>query len=156
MTLKRMANWLSFDWGPMEVRCDVEKGTRRIYFPNGTSIIYDSLEWHVPTEDEEGARGPGWRIKTRHGWKSIYGSMLVQHMCEAVSRLIMTQAMLRIRRMGFRPVNSTHDELLILIPNDDRAEANMELCRQEMIRTPDWLPGIPLQAEAGLSTRYEK
>jgi hypothetical protein len=158
--LRAMYNWQSFDWGVVRVRCDVEKGTRRIYFPNGAFILYDTLEWHVPT-DEDIAKNPahpnpGWRVRTRYGWKAIYGSMIAQHMCEAVSRLIMTQAMLRIKTR-LHPVNSTHDELLVLIKKDADAEQNLRFCIEEMTREPTWLPGIPLAADSsGLSDRYEK
>lgn len=160
MTLKRMHNWLSFDWGILKVVCDADKGTRRIYFPNGCFIIYDSLELHAPTP-EEIEKNPDrnrsyFRIKTRYGWKAIYGSMLAQNMCEAVSRIIMTQAMIRIKQAGLRPVNSTHDELLILIPKDGREQNALQFCIQEMTREPAWLPGIPLEAEGSLSERYDK
>lgn len=154
--LSQMANWVSFDWGNLRVQCDQAKGYRRLYFPNGAFIIYDSLEWHVPAPDEIDAR-KGWRVKTRYGWKGIYGSMLTQHRCEAVSRLIMTQAMLRIKAAGLRAVNSTHDELLVLIKKDANAERALQFCIDEMTREPSWLPGIPLAAESsGLSDRYEK
>jgi DNA polymerase len=156
--LGEMANWKNFQWGPMTVKGDVDTGQRRIYFPNGTSIIYDTLEWRQPSEEDAvKGRRAGWHIKTRYGWKSIYGSMLAQHMCEAVSRLIMTQALLRIKnKLKLRPVNSTHDELLVLIPRDGNEERNLQLCIDEMTREPDWLPGIPLAAEGSLGERYEK
>lgn len=158
--LRAMYHWQSFDWGVVSVRCNQEKGTRRIYFPNGAFILYDTLEWHVPTAEEIAKNpahpNPGWRVKTRYGWKNIYGSMIAQHMCEAVSRLIMTQAMLRIKKR-LHSVNSTHDELLVLIRKDAEAERNLQFCIDEMIREPSWLPGIPLAAESsGLSDRYEK
>lgn len=158
--LRSMYNWQSLDWGIARVRCDSEKGTRRIYFPNGAFMLYDTLEWHVPTEEDIARNpahpNPGWRVKTRYGWKAIYGSMIAQHMCEAVSRLIMTQAMLRIKTI-LRPVNSTHDELLVLIKKDANAERHLQFCIEEMTREPSWLPGIPLAAESsGLSDRYEK
>ena len=158
--LRAMYHWISFDWGIVSVRCDADKGTRRIYFPNGAFILYDTLEWHVPTAEDIAANpghpNPGWRVKTRYGWKSIYGSMIAQHMCEAVSRLIMTQAMLRIKRV-LRPVNSTHDELLVLIKKDADAEKHLQFSIDEMTREPSWLPGIPLAADSpGLSDRYEK
>ena len=155
--LGEMMNHRTFEWGPLRVVCNAHKETKRVYFPNGACIIYDTLMWRQPTGDEarEGRRA-GYYIQTRNGWKSIYGSMMAQHMCEAVSRLIMTQAMLRIKARRLRPVNSTHDELLVLIPKDGNEEKNLQLCIDEMTREPDWLPGIPLAAEGGLSNRYEK
>lgn len=156
--LQRMASWQSFDWGILRVECDLEKGTRRLYFPNGTFIVYDTLDWYEPSQEDIETKNArkGWRIKTRFGWKNIYGSMLTQHRCEAVSRLIMTQAMLRIKKAGLRPVNSTHDELLVLVPKNGQEEKTLELCIQEMTREPSWLPGIFLEADGSLGERYEK
>ena len=159
-TLRKMRAGISFDWGVARVECDDNAGTRRIYFPNGCFMIYDSLEWHVPDEEEKekfSFARPGWRVKTRQGWKKMHSGILTQNMCEAISRIIMTQAMLRIKRLGIRAVNTTHDELLCLIPKVPQAEAMMQVCVNEMKRTPSWLPGIPLDAECGgLADRYEK
>lgn len=156
--LGEMMNHRSLDWGPLKVVCNQEKDTKRVYFPNGTCIIYDSLTWRQPSEEEaKQGRRAGYYIKTRYGWKSIYGSMMAQHMCEAVSRLIMTQSMLRIKnKLKLRPVNSTHDELLVLVPKDGNEQQNLQACIAEMVAEPLWLPGIPLAAKGDLSERYEK
>jgi hypothetical protein len=53
-------------------------------------------------------------------------------------------------------LNIPHDELLLLIPRDQNAEKTLELCLAEMKRTPDWLPGLPLDAEGELGDRYSK
>jgi hypothetical protein len=58
--------------------------------------------------------------------------------------------------MGFRTLNHPYDELLLLIPDDSKAEENLALCKNEMRRTPDWLPGIPLDCEGSLGKRYSK
>ena len=150
--LGEMMNYRNFDWGPMKVVCDKAKDTKRIFFPNGSCMVYDSLDWG--TVD---GRNPGYLVKTRYGWKSIYGAMLTQNVCEAVSRLIMTQAMLRIKRLGgLRVVSSTHDELLMLLPKDEYAEHNLQYCINEMTHEPKWLPGIPLAAEGLIGERYAK
>ena len=86
----------------------------------------------------------------------MWGSKLTQNICEAVSRIIVSQAMIRIRRLGFRVLNWPYDELLVLIPIDGREEQHLELCLAEMRKTPDWLPGLPLDAEGHLGPRYEK
>lgn len=74
-----------------------------------------------------------------------------------VSRVIVSQAMIRIKRKyGIRSLNWPYDELLLLIPDNSKAEETLELCRQEMCMTPEWLPGLPLDAEASLGVRYSK
>ena len=73
-----------------------------------------------------------------------------------LARIVMSQAMLRIVDRGYRVVNTTHDELLCLVPKDGREEQHLEIIREEMIKTPDWLSGIPLDAEGSIGERYSK
>ncbi len=153
--IARLAGGPELAWGPMTVK------DHKIFLANGCMMHYDTIEYHVPTPEEaekckEFERDGYWRVKTRHGWKTMWGSTLVQNVCEAVSRVIVTQAMIRIKRLGFRTLNIPHDELLLLIPRDRNAEKTLELCLAEMKRTPDWLPGLPLDADGELSDRYEK
>lgn len=152
--LPALANGTTEQFGPLTIR------DHRMYLPNGAMMIYDTLEWHIPEADEENVRdferNGFWRLKTREGWKKMWGAKLTQNICEAVSRVIVSQALIRIKRMGFRALNWPYDELCLLIPDDSRAQENLERCRQEMIRDVPWLPGIPLDAEASLGERYSK
>jgi DNA polymerase len=151
--LPALANGDTREFGPLTIK------DHRIYLPNGAMMIYDTLEWHIPDADEECRdfeRDGFWRLKTRQGWKKMWGAKLTQNICEAVSRVIVSQAMLRIKRMGFRTLNWPYDELCLLIPDDNRAQENLQLCMNEMKRTPDWLPGLPLDCEGSLGERYSK
>ncbi|MFZ1009257.1 MAG: hypothetical protein WAN65_20610, partial [Candidatus Sulfotelmatobacter sp.] len=118
------------------------------------------LEFHRPDAGEDCRdfeRNGYWRMKVKRGWKKMFGSKLTQNCCEMVSRVIVSQAMIRIKRQyGIRSLNWPYDELLLLIPDNSKAEETLELCRLEMCREPEWLPGIPLDAEASLGVRYSK
>lgn len=155
--LSRLAGGDPVQWGPLFV------DNHRIYVgPGKLPMIYDTLEYFVPPADElenykEFEHKGFWRLKTRYGWKTMWGSKLTQNICEGVSRVIVSQAMTRIKRQyGIRTLNWPYDELLLLIPKDGHEEKMLELCLAEMKRTPDWLPGLPLDAEGALSERYEK
>jgi hypothetical protein len=151
--LARLAGGAETQWGPLLVK------DHRLILPNGCPMIYDTLEYHHPSEDEEVREfevGGYWRVKTRHGWKKMWGSKLVQNICEGVSRVIVSQAMIRITRMGYRVLNWPYDELLVLIPKDGREEWHVERCKAEMVREVGWLPGLPLDCEAHLGERYSK
>ena len=151
--LARLAGGDPMEWGPLTIR------NKRIYLPPGQVLLYDTLEYHVPTDDEnpkEFERQGYWRVKTRQGWKTMWGSKLFQNLCEAVSRVIVSQAMIRCARMGYRALNWPYDELLFLIPKDAHEEEHLERCRLEMCKAPEWLPGIPLDADASLGERYSK
>lgn len=153
--LARLAGGEPMDWGPLHIE------NHRIYLPNGCPLIYDTLEYYKPNMDElhkfkEFEQGGFWRLQTRNGWKTMWGSKLVQNICEAVSRVIVSQAMNRITRMGYRVLNWPYDELLVLIPRDGHEEKHLERCMVEMKREPTWLPGIPLDCEGALGERYSK
>lgn len=153
--LSRLAGGPPTDWGILHVK------DHRIYLPNGCPLIYDTLEFYKPQPSEyenyrEFERSGFWRVKTRKGWKTMWGSKLVQNICEAVSRVIVTQAMIRLHRMGYRILNHPYDELLMLIPRDGHEDKHLEICLAEMKRDVPWLPGLPLDAEAHMGERYEK
>jgi hypothetical protein len=150
--IARLAGGAPMQWGPLEIR------DKRIYLPNGCPLVYDTLEWHKwdgvePCRDFE--RDGWWRVRTKRSWKKMWNSKLVQHICEAVSRVIVTQAMNRIIGIGYRVLNHPYDELLCLVPKEN-AEKHAERCRLELCRDVPWLPGLPLDAEVTLGERYSK
>ena len=137
------------EFGPLHV----ENG--RIYI-QGAPMIYDTIEYHTPQPGEDNPKS-GWRVKKRDGWRFIWGSKLTQNICEGVSRMIVSQAMIRIKKKyNIRTLNWPYDELLLLIPRNGREEEMLQLCIAEMVVEPSWLPGIPLAAEGALSDRYDK
>ncbi len=148
----RMANFESWDWAPFRVRCDAARGTRRIVLPNGIEIIYDILEFY--SCPDTGDRY--WRLKTRKGWVKIYGSKLVENMIQALARVVVSQAMLRLKKLGYRCKNTKHDSLWLLIPKDDSLEDHKTVILNEMSRELPWLLGCPLSAEFKmLGERYQ-
>jgi DNA polymerase len=151
--ISRLAGGPPCEWSIFQVK------NGRLYLPSGQMMIYDTLEYHRPEPDEpcKPHEADGyWRMRTRYGWKKMWGSKLLQNCCEAVSRVIVTQAMIRVKRMGIRTLNHPYDELLLLIPKDGREAETAERCRQEMCIGPSWLPGLPLDAEMHLNERYAK
>jgi len=151
--IARLAGGPPVEWGPLTVK------DHKIFLPNGTRLVYDTLEFYVPDDLEncrDFERQGYWRVRTKREWKKMWGSKLVQNICEAVSRVIVTQAMIRIKRMGIRTLNYPYDELLLLIPKDGNEEQTLEACKAEMTRDVSWLPGLPLDCEGRLGERYLK
>ena len=147
--LARLAGGDPVDYGPLHIE------NRRMYI-QGAPMIYDTIEYFAPQPGDKETR-QGWRVKRRDGWRFLWGSKLTQNICEGVSRMIVSQAMTRIKRKyGIRSLNWPYDELLLLIPRDGREEEMLQLCIDEMEIEPDWLPGIPLAAEGHLGERYDK
>ncbi len=147
--LARLGGGDPIQWGPLLVK------DQRIWI-QGAPMLYDTIEYHTPQPDDENPKS-GWRVKKRDGWRFIWGSKLTQNICEGVSRMIVSQAMIRIKKKyNIRTLNWPYDELLLLIPRNGREEEMLRLCLAEMTLEPSWLPGLPLAAEGALSDRYEK
>jgi hypothetical protein len=155
--LSRLAGGDPIEWGPLLVK-------DQCIWIEGRPMHYETLEYYRPETDEERAtlkdfeQGGFWRMQVRRGkWKKMWGSKLTQNICEGVSRVIVTDAMTRIKqRYGIRTLNHPYDELLLLIPKTSDAEQLLEACMVEMRATPPWLPGLPLDCEGALDERYNK
>jgi DNA polymerase len=139
--LHHLANGKSVDWGPVTI------SHHRIWLPNGAPLIYD-LDYDGETRE--------WRRKTRHGWSKMYGAKLVENLIQALARVVVTQAMIRIRSSVAKIFNMRHDDIGILVPIDGREQERLDYVVAEMKREPEWLPGIPLGAEGSLHTNYVK
>jgi DNA polymerase family A len=156
LALGRMHNFVSFDWGPIQVRCNEAAWRRRISLPGCAELIYDSLEWHNPTEDDPAWLKPGWRVKTRRGFPTkMYGAKLVENVVQYMARMVISQAANRIVGYGIKIAMTTHDELVGVVPLDMGQKA-YEIMVNEMCRPSVWMLDLPLAAEGGVSERYEK
>ncbi len=142
--INRLANFESYDWGPFKIRCDAAGRKRRIVLPNGIQLIYDTLEFY--SDPDDGDRY--WRLKTRKGWVKMYGAKLVENLIQALARVVVSQAMIRLKKLGYRCKNTKHDSLWLLIPKGDgRLEEHKAVILREMNRELPWLPGCPLASE---------
>lgn len=152
--ISRLAGGEPTSWGPTEIR------KQKLVLPNGIPLDYSTLEFYRPSADEEITnqydRDGYWRLRSRKGWTKIYGSLLVENLIQALARVVVSQAMIRIARKGYRIVGMKHDDLWILIPRDGHENQHLQDCLDEMSVTPVWLPGLPLSAEGSLSERYSK
>lgn len=140
--LSRLGGGEPTQWGPMLVK------DKRVFLPNGGWLDYSSLEY-----DDE---WQSWRYKTRKGWKKIYGSALVAETTQALARVLLSQAVLRLRADHFQFVWTTHDDIVALVKADGSEYARHQQMLAEMSRSPAWLPDVPLAAEGALEEFYAK
>lgn len=126
----------SIPWGPLEV------STSRITL-QGIPIWYPELHFH---RDEESGE-EYWRYKSRRGWVKLYGGKLVENVVQFMSRVDMSQSLLRIlARTNIRPAQLEHDAAVWVVPNE-LVTPFTTVVQQEMTRAPTWLPDIPLACE---------
>ena len=119
----------------------------RLYHPNGTWLDYATLEWHA--DETTGDRF--WRLRTRDGWKKMYGAKLVENAIQWLSRIVTSEAMVKFQAMGLPVVGMSHDDVWLLTPARDPRKDEIAAV---MATTPSWAPGLPLGADCKLGATY--
>ena len=84
----------------------------------------------------------------------MYGAKLVENVVQFASRIVTSQAMIRVRAAGYRIVGMAHDDIWCLIPQDGREPEHRAFLEGCMATTPNWMPGIPLASEAKMGKTY--
>jgi hypothetical protein len=125
--------------------------------PNGMKIRYHKLR---STKSGE------WKYLSnarKKQWTYIYGGKCVENIVQALSRLVLSDQLLRILpqmklyrlRAGeeARIVSSTHDELIAVVP-ERYADACLALMEKEMRTPPPWCADLPLKSSGGYARSY--
>ena len=121
----------------------------KIKLPSGLYLHYHKLQ---------NKNGQWW---FEHGGvpKYIYGGKMLENIVQALARICVMDASVRIRRrfaaLGY-PVwlnLQVHDELVFIVP-DELVEVAERIVMEEMRRRPEWGQDIPLDAESGTGNSY--
>lgn len=128
-------------WGPFKL----QRG--RVILPNGAPMIYE-------LRFEEGQ----FERRTRRGWTSIWGGGLTENLVQGLARVVFSEALIRVVNAGFTVALHAHDELVVLIENDDPTETvtHLQKIMELMRQLPNWLPDFPLEVEGHIAKEYEK
>lgn len=111
------------DWGPVTIM------SSRIRLPNNMYLRYTM-------------RDP-----------DLYGAKILENITQALARIVLMQAALRLAQKGLRFVLQAHDELVFVVQNAQVKEAK-QIISVEMVREPPWLDGLPLAVEVGEGQNY--
>jgi DNA polymerase len=110
-------------WGPVKFR------SGQIILPNKLTLRYDHNDTH------------------------LYGAKLLENITQALARIVVMQAAVRLAERGLRFVLQAHDELVFLVQTY-QVEESKAIIAEEMTRVPAWLPGVPLAVEVGSGANY--
>jgi hypothetical protein len=92
-------------------------------------------------------------LRYKVGDNDIYGGKLFENIVQALARIIIMQAALRLAKLGYRFVLQCHDELVFAIPIEHAFGAKKTIL-DELTKPPSWLPDLPLAAEVGVGSNY--
>ena len=131
----------SFSIGP----CNFYGG--RIRLPSGLDLKYHDLR----------NTGDGWVYSYAGKPRRLYGGALLENIIQALARIIITDAIIRIRQrisaLGIHLALQVHDELVYIVP-DHLVAAVKIILTEEMNRRPVWAPDLPLQSECDAGPSY--
>lgn len=86
---------------------------------------------------------------------AIIGSSIFQSAVQGTARDFLAVAMLNLDKAGYEVINSVHDEVLLLVEEQNGESAIADVIKI-MTTPPSWAPDFPLAAEGWHGKRYRK
>lgn len=138
MAIEYMATGRSLTIGP--VRTD----RNCIILPNGMKINYPGLE---RTLDDN------WVYQSPNGPKKLYGGALTENIVQALARIVLGYAELRLSRRGVFAASQVHDELIYVVK--DEHTAPIEKALHTALTAPvSWMRDLPVACEIASGESY--
>jgi DNA polymerase len=88
------------------------------------------------------------------GEAETYGGKLVENVVQATARDCLAEAMKRVTGAGYSIVMHVHDEIIVDVPKDDTAAA--DVITRAMCEDIPWAPGLPIRGETYETEFYKK
>lgn len=146
--------WLSgsgtFKFGPVEISYG------NVLLPSGLSLRYAEPCSRV---GEDGRT----EYRYRYGkfWHTLYGAKLLENIVQALARIVVMNAALRIRDRGIHTINpmdyrfvlQAHDELVFIVKKIN-LDAAKKIILEEFTRRPSWAKDAPIDADLGEGASY--
>jgi len=124
-------------YGPLTI------GHNCLKLPNDMYLQYPNLTY-APAEG-------GFIYNSYKRTERLYGPKLTENIIQALARIVITDAMLKLDNV----VLQVHDEIITCKQVDD-PQAELDYMLGVMTTAPHWCHTIPLDAEGGFSTKYDK
>ena len=134
--LSAMERGVKHQFGPVSTDKDC------VRLPNGLLLQYKGLH-----RDEDDS----WRFFGKRGEKQYtYGGKIAENLTQALSRIVMTDAMLKL---PYKIVMTVHDEIVCCVSEEDAEEA-AQFIGGVMSVAPGWCKDLPVACEVGISRSY--
>lgn len=138
--------------GNVDQRGIIRYAPQGLVLPNGMLIRYTELH-----KRQDGRRAEFSILKNRKKGErgKVYGGLCCENGTQGTSRIILTDAILRMKAEGIHVVHQVHDEVLA-IAKESEAEKVYHRMGEIMSTPPAWAPDLPLSSEGGWANSYCK
>jgi DNA polymerase family A len=130
-------------WGPLTF------AKERIILPNGMALIYPGLKHSRST----GKLHFTSMRKSKAQEVSLWGGALTENVCQALARIIITTAEVKLARLGLQAVLQVHDELVYCVPTASVPKVIKAIDHVLCAQVP-WLPALPVACEIKSGPSY--
>jgi hypothetical protein len=134
--IRAMHNGVRTPFGPLMTDAN------KIILPNGMPLTYHDLSLFGEASYWNGRA----RVK-------LYGGKLVENCVQALARIVMTTAELRLARRGLKAVLSVHDELVFCV-KEEIADTVADIVQKVMSHKVSWMPELPVKCKAKIGNNY--
>lgn len=130
-------------------------GDFEVELPSGRVLRYKEVGF--ATRLKKNAKGGGFSprqvivARVGHTVSEFYGGLLCENLVQAAARDVFAWHLLQLRELG-KIIWHVHDEVILEVDPGVRPEDVVEV----MSKTPEWLPGCPVAAEAFEAEHYCK
>ncbi|MEX5936844.1 DNA polymerase [Mammaliicoccus sciuri] len=130
------------------------KGALMIELPSGRSLSYLKPKLRQNRWGSEVIVFKG-QDSVNRKWTDIdtYGGKLVENIVQATARDLLAVSLVRLENAGYEVVAHVHDEIIVEVPKDSRALANIE---DIMSQPVTWAEGLSLDSDGFVSEFYMK
>jgi DNA polymerase len=143
-----------------KIKMKVAKNALWMQLPSGRLICWQRPELELLTtpwgSEKLGVTVHSQNTYTRQWTRNaLIGSSIFQSAVQGTARDFLANAMLMLEREGYEVINSIHDEVLLLV-DEQNADSALDNVVRIMITPPTWAPDFPLAAEGWHGKRYRK
>ena len=124
---------------------------QRIILPNNMPIIYPDLavdfitsrgSLYFRSRKFQAITDP---LNYENGSR-LWGGTLLENVCQALARIIVTTAELKLSKLGLPASLQVHDELVFVVPEQVLPQAK-KVIQQVMETAVEWMPKLPINVE---------
>lgn len=143
-----------------KLKLKVARGALWLQLPSGRLICWQRPQAELLTTPW-GSQKTGITIHSQNtftrqwGRNNLIGASIFQSAVQGTARDFLAVAMLNLDKAGFEMVNSVHDEVLLLV-EEQNGESSLAGVVKIMTTPPEWALDFPLAAEGWHGKRYRK
>ena len=138
--IRIMIRGIRTEFGPIEFQ------KNRVILPNGMPMPYRGLSGGTSNA----------KYITKNGTPTdLYGGKLLENIVQALARIVMTTAELRLAAHKLFAVLSVHDELVFCV-KEEHADLIAAVVKDVMEQTVEWMPELPVKAEVAIGNNYKE